>query len=160
MNIQEMMELMDHFDASQSVCLKVTEGNLSITLKKAGAYPASAVPVMTAPSVISSQADQSDALSAPDTAPADESQSGEEPAGGTTINAPLVGTFYHASSPESEPFIAIGKEIKKGQTIGLIEAMKMMSEVPAPFDCVIEEILVENGALAAYDEPLVRVREL
>lgn len=151
MDIQEMMKLMDHFDASQSVCLKVTEGNLSITLKKAGAYPPKTMPAVAQPA-------QTDATSVSMEAPAAEAKA--EAPEGVTINAPLVGTFYHASSPESEPFIAIGQEIKKGQTIGLIEAMKMMSEVPAPFDCVIEEILVENGALAAYDEPLVRVREL
>jgi len=158
MDIQEMMKLMDHFDASQSVCLKVTEGNLSITLKKAGAYPPKTMPAVAAPLAAVAQPAQTDATSVSMEAPAAEAKA--EAPEGVTINAPLVGTFYHASSPESEPFIAIGQEIKKGQTIGLIEAMKMMSEVPAPFDCVIEEILVENGALAAYDEPLVRVREL
>lgn len=82
------------------------------------------------------------------------------PVRGDTINAPLVGTFYHAASPNDPPYVTVGQSVKKNETIGLIEAMKMMSEVPAPFDCVIEEILVDNGQLAAYDEPLMRVRKL
>ena len=54
----------------------------------------------------------------------------------------------------------VGDQVKKGQTVCILEAMKMMSEIPAPMDCVIEEILVENGSLAGYDAPLFRVRRV
>ena len=76
------------------------------------------------------------------------------------VTAPLVGTFYTAPAPDQAPFVAVGDRVKKGQTVCLIEAMKMMSEIPAPMDCVIEEILVENGSLAGYDAPLFRVRRV
>ena len=74
------------------------------------------------------------------------------------ISAPLVGTYYAASAPDQPPFVNPGDRVKKGQTVCLIEAMKMMSEVPAPCDCVIEEVLKANGELAAFGEPLFRYR--
>lgn len=74
------------------------------------------------------------------------------------ITAPLVGTYYAASAPDQSPFVAVGDRVAKGQTVCLIEAMKMMSEVPAPCDCVIEEILKANGDLVSFGEPLFRYR--
>ena len=71
-----------------------------------------------------------------------------------------MGTFYAAASPEAEPFAPVGAVVKKGQTVCILEAMKMMSEIPAPMDCVIEEVLVENGSLAGFDAPLFRVRRV
>ena len=81
------------------------------------------------------------------------------PAAGATIDAPLVGTFYAASAPDAAPFVQVGDHVKKGQTVCLMEAMKMMNEVQAPCDCVIEEILQEDGALVSFGEPLLRYRE-
>ena len=75
------------------------------------------------------------------------------------ITAPLVGTFYAASAPDAAPFVQVGDHVKKGQTVCLMEAMKMMNEVQAPCDCVIEEILQEDGALVSFGEPLLRYRE-
>ena len=77
---------------------------------------------------------------------------------GETITAPLVGTFYAAPAPDSPPFVTAGGRVKKGETVCLIEAMKMMSEVSAPCDCVIEEVVKANGELAAFGEPLFRYR--
>ena len=74
------------------------------------------------------------------------------------VSAPLVGTFYAAPAPEQPPFVQAGDRVKKGQTVCLIEAMKMMSEVPAPCDCVIEEVLKANGELAAFGEALMRYK--
>lgn len=124
-------------------------GDDELSLKKAEAYAPKTETIVAAP--VATPAAQS-------AVPADDQTS--TPARGDTINAPLVGTFYHAASPDDPPYVTVGQSVKKNETIGLIEAMKMMSEVPAPFDCVIEEILVDNGQLAAYDEPLMRVRKL
>ncbi len=74
------------------------------------------------------------------------------------VTAPLVGTFYAAPAPEQPPFVAPGDRVQKGQTVCLIEAMKTMIEVPAPCDCVIEEVLKANGELAAFGEALMRYR--
>ena len=78
----------------------------------------------------------------------------------TSFKSPMVGVFYAAPTEDAEPFVKVGDQVKKGQTVCILEAMKMMSEIPAPMDCVIEEILVENGSLAGYDAPLFRVRRV
>ena len=76
----------------------------------------------------------------------------------SSIDAPLVGTFYAAPAPDQAPFVLPGDRVSKGQTVCLIEAMKMMSEVPAPCDCVIESVCKSNGELVAFGEPLFRYR--
>ena len=72
------------------------------------------------------------------------------------ITAPLVGTYYAAASPEAEPFVSVGSTVSKGQTVCLIEAMKMISEIPAPCDCIIQQVVKQNGTLAAFGEVLFR----
>ena len=79
---------------------------------------------------------------------------------GETVNAPLVGTFYAAPAPGEEAFAAPGKQVKKGETLCLIEAMKMMSEIPAPADCVVEEVLARDGEAVGFGEPLFRIRRV
>lgn len=79
---------------------------------------------------------------------------------GEYIKAPLVGTFYTAAGPDAAPFVQVGDKVQKGQTVCILEAMKAMSEIPAPMDCVIEEVLLDNGSLAAFDAPLFRVRRV
>ena len=79
-------------------------------------------------------------------------------AAGPSIDAPLVGTFYTSPAPDQAPFVLPGDRVSKGQTVCLIEAMKMMSEVPAPCDCVIESVCKSNGELVAFGEPLFRYR--
>jgi biotin carboxyl carrier protein len=68
----------------------------------------------------------------------------------------MVGTFYAASAPEQPPFVQVGDRVRKGQPVCLLEAMKMMSEIPAPCDCEITAVLKENGALVSFGEPLFR----
>jgi acetyl-CoA carboxylase biotin carboxyl carrier protein len=75
------------------------------------------------------------------------------------IKAPLVGVFYAAPSPDKEPFVEVGRHVKKGETVCLVEAMKMMSEVTSPKDGTITEILVENGDFIEFDQPLFAIRE-
>ena len=70
------------------------------------------------------------------------------------VKAPLVGVFYAASSPDQQPFVQVGSRVEKGDTLCLIEAMKMMSEVVAPKSGVIKEILAENGQPVEYGQPL------
>lgn len=78
---------------------------------------------------------------------------------GKCITAPVVGTFYIAPAPDQPPFVQVGDKVQKGQTVCLMEAMKMMSEVKAPCDCVIEAILQEDGALVSFGDSLIRYRE-
>lgn len=73
---------------------------------------------------------------------------------GKTVKSPLVGTFYAAPSPEAEPFVKKGDVVKKGQVLGIVEAMKLMNEIESEYDGVVEEILIENEDMVEYGQPL------
>ena len=80
----------------------------------------------------------------------------EQPAAGNTkqIVSPLVGTFYNSASPDDEPMVNVGDTVKKGQVIGIIEAMKLMNEIESEYDGVVKEILVNNEDVVEYGQPL------
>ena len=73
---------------------------------------------------------------------------------GDEIKAPLVGTFYVAPSEGAEPFVSVGDKVKKGQVIGIVEAMKLMNEIESEFDGTVKAILVKNGDLVEFDQPM------
>ncbi len=141
MTNQELRELISCFESSSVQRMKLSTQEFTIELDRAAA-------AMPAPASV--QAPAAPVAPAAPAAPAREE--------GPVITAPLVGTFYAAPAPDQAPFVSVGQQVKKGDTVCLIEAMKMMSEVPAPCDCVIEAVLKEDGALAAFGEPLLRYR--
>lgn len=77
-----------------------------------------------------------------------------------TIASPMVGTFYAAKSEESEPYIAVGDVIKKGQIIGIVEAMKLMNEIESAYDGIVDAILVKNKDMVEYGQALVSIKPL
>ena len=77
---------------------------------------------------------------------------------GNIVKSPMVGTFYLKPSPTSEPFVKIGKEVKKGDTLCIIEAMKLMNEIESEYTGKIAEILVEDGKPVEYGTPLFRIK--
>lgn len=135
MTNQEIYELISRFESSSISTMKLRKGDFSIELSRAPA--AAAAPVLQA---------------APTSASAPEAKAGP------AIAAPLAGVFYAASEPGAKPYVSVGDRVRKGDTVCLMEAMKMISEIPAPCDCIITEILKQNAELAAYDEPLMRYR--
>ncbi|MDO5349238.1 MAG: acetyl-CoA carboxylase biotin carboxyl carrier protein, partial [Lachnospiraceae bacterium] len=74
------------------------------------------------------------------------------------VTSPLVGVFYSASSPDADPFVKVGDRVKKGQVLGIIEAMKLMNEIESEYDGVVEAILVKNEDVVEYGQPLFRIR--
>ena len=77
---------------------------------------------------------------------------------GKLVKAPLVGTFYAAPGVGKEPYVKVGDTVKKGQVIGIIEAMKLMNEIESDVDGVVAEILVENGKMVEYGQPIISVK--
>lgn len=139
MKLQELYGLMERFARSGLTELEWKMGaDEKITLRRTPA------PVVQG-AVIPAQ---------PAAAPAPAEEEGEQ------VKAPLVGTFYAAPAPGEEAFVTPGKQVKKGETLCLIEAMKMMSEIPAPADCVVEEILARDGEAVSYGQPLFRIRKV
>lgn len=76
---------------------------------------------------------------------------------GQIVKSPLVGTFYAAPSEDAEPFVSVGDSVKKGQTLAIVEAMKLMNEIESDFDGKVAEIYVENGQAVEYGQPLFRI---
>ena len=76
------------------------------------------------------------------------------------IKAPMVGTFYGSSSPKAEPFVKIGDKVKKGQVVCIVEAMKLMNEINAEFNCEIVEIMAQEGKMVQYGQELFKVKKL
>ena len=136
MTNQAIFDLMDRFQRSSIQTMKLSTQEFTIELSRGG-VPASAAPVAAAAPAMPAPAPEAD---------------------GKVVTAPLVGTFYAAPAPEKPPFVRAGDRVKKGDTLCLIEAMKMMSEIPAPCDCVIEAVLKESGELVSFGEPLLRYK--
>lgn len=80
--------------------------------------------------------------------------SAEQKPAGKEVTSPLVGTFYSAPSPEEPPFVKVGDTVKKGQTLGIVEAMKLMNEIESEYDGEVKAILVENEEIVEYGQPL------
>lgn len=74
------------------------------------------------------------------------------------IKAPIIGTFYSAPSPEAEPYVKVGDKIKKGEILCILEAMKVMNDIECEQDCEILEILVSNGELVEYGQPMFKIK--
>lgn len=85
-----------------------------------------------------------------------EDNAAEKPEG-NIVRSPLVGTFYAAPSEDAEPYVAVGDTVKKGQTLAIVEAMKLMNEIESEFDGRVVEIYVQNGQAVEYGEPLFRI---
>lgn len=143
MTLKDIYELMDKFEKSDIAALELEFEETKLKLDKAS----SSVPVqITAPAA--------PAPVAPVAAPAPAAESG------SFIKAPLVGTFYTSPAPGEAPFVTVGKTVKKGETVCLIEAMKMINEVPSPYDCIIEQVLLQDGETVAFDTPIFAVKPL
>ncbi|HVO38762.1 MAG TPA: acetyl-CoA carboxylase biotin carboxyl carrier protein [Spirochaetia bacterium] len=151
MELKDLYALMERFEKSGLSELVFKRNDEEICLKKVlSAPPPAPVPV---------HHDAPHAVEAHAAAPA-----GEAPAKQLSdteiITAPLVGTFYRAAAPDAPPFVEKGDIVKKGKTLCILEAMKLMNEFQAEFDLVIVNILVENGRMVEFGTPLFEVRRV
>ncbi len=149
MDFKEIKELIRVFDKSELNKLKVKDGDFEISMQTGfeSGTVVSAAPV-AAPAPVT-----------PIAAPTAEAA----PACailGETINSPMVGTYYASPSPESPAFVKAGDTVKKGQTLCILEAMKIMNEVEAEFDCKIVNVLVQDGNPVEYDMPIFVIEKL
>ena len=139
MKLDFIKQIMSEFDQSNVTKMKVEIDDLKIELEKESEKVEYVKPVEKEKEVI------------------EDKQIKQEQATGTAVKSPIVGVFYSASSPESEPYVTLGKNVKKGDIVCIIEAMKVMNEIKAPCDGTVTSILVENEALVEYDQALMEI---
>lgn len=161
MNISEIKDLLAQFDASTLREFSYKNNGEELNLSKNQTSSVTAAPVVPTVEVVA-PAPQAPvaapaAVETPAT-PVEEASAPAQAAEGEVVESPLVGVAYLSPSPEKPAFVSIGDTVKKGQTLLIVEAMKVMNEVPAPKDGVITEILVANEEVVDYGKGLVRIK--
>jgi acetyl-CoA carboxylase biotin carboxyl carrier protein len=147
MDLRKLKKLIDLVQESGIAELEITEGEEKVKIVRGGQVEV--VPVAAPPAAAAVVA------AAPAPVPAGQGPAAPAAPEGHVVKSPMVGTFYRASSPDAEPFAEVGDTVKAGQTICIIEAMKLMNEIEADHDGVVKAILVENGQPVEYGEPLI-----
>jgi len=154
MTFKEIKELIEVFNESNVTKLSIKEGDFKIELDKNASAQA---PVISTPApVVVSQNTATPAVTEVTSTPAPASATDEF----EYITSPMVGTFYQAPSPTSDPYVKVGDKVKAGQVVCIVEAMKIMNEIQAEFDCEIVEKLVEDGQAVEFDTPLFKVKRV
>ncbi|SUO93244.1 acetyl-CoA carboxylase biotin carboxyl carrier protein [Suttonella ornithocola] len=150
MDIRKIKKLIELLEASDVAEIKITEGEETVRISRYGSAPVQQY--VAAPQPIA-QAQPTITPQSANVATANNDTQAAEPTG-KLIRSPMVGTFYGAPSPDAEDFVKVGQTIKNGDTVCIIEAMKMFNRIEAEFSGKIKAILVENGQPVEYDEPL------
>ena len=156
MNINEIYGLIDRFDSSSMSELNIEMEGVKLGMKKG--YGQSVVPNCTKEIITNAFESTNNIVRnnvADTTVNAVSNNETVKPEGGKEIVAPLVGTFYRASAPGEAPFVEVGTQVKKGDVIGIIEAMKLMNEITAKEDGMVTSIEVEDGAMVEYGQTLI-----
>ena len=150
MDLRKLKKLIDLVQASGIAELEITEGEEKVKIVRGGGV--SIVPGPAGTTVALAAAPEArPAAPAPGAAPATEPEAGRE---GHAIKAPMVGTFYRAASTDAKAFVEVGQAVKEGDTVCIIEAMKLMNEIDADASGVVKAILVESGQPVEYGQPL------
>lgn len=168
MEIKDIVTLIEAVSKNNLTSFVLEENGTKLSLKREkeretvvtavpapGFAPVSAAPVMSQPAAAFQVSGASEASGAE--TPAGNAESGDI-ASGNTVSSPLVGTFYASPSPDAEPFVKTGDRVKKGQVLGIIEAMKLMNEIESEYDGVVEAVLVNNEEVVEYGQPLFRIK--
>ncbi len=149
MDLRKLKKLIDLVEESGIAEIEVTEGEekVRITRTTAAAAPIYAAPAPAAAAPVAAAPAAAPTAAAPAAAPAARDLSNAQ-------KSPMVGTFYRAPGPNAAAFVEVGQQVKVGDTLCIIEAMKLMNEIEAEKSGVVKEILVENGTPVEYGEPL------
>ena len=151
MDLRKLKTLIDLVSESGVAELEITEGDDRVKIvNRVGAAPVPAAVAAVPSAAISAPAAAAAAPAVVEAAPAPAPVAEDT----RTVNSPMVGTFYRAPSPGAKPFADVGQRVKAGDTVCIIEAMKLLNEIETEYDGVIKEILVENGQPVEFGQPL------
>ena len=148
MDLEKIEGLVKIFENSSLTEFSIRDGETEITMSKLTHPPVIAAGVPAAP------------LAAAPAQPAAAEEKAEAADEFELILAPIVGTFYSAAAPDVPAYVKVGDHVKAGQTVCILEAMKLMNEIQADYDCEIEAVLVSNEQKVEYGQPLFRVKKL
>ena len=147
MDIRKIKRLIELLEESGVNEIEIKEGEESVRINRGGPAAGAHAPA-PAPQTIVQPAPQ------PAAAPAPEQEAAEQIPAGHAVRSPMVGTYYGAPSPGAKDFVEVGQRVKAGDTLCIIEAMKMMNQIESDKDGVVAAILVENGQPVEFDQPL------
>ena len=157
MDLRKLKTLIDLVQQSGIAELEITEGEEKVRISRgvpsgvAHSMPQPGTVYVTAPPAAQTMAPGDGSLAG--SAAAAEAAQAAAPEG-HVVKSPMVGTFYRSSAPDAKPFVDVGDTVKAGDTVCIIEAMKLLNEIEADADGVVKEILVENGQPVEYGQPL------
>ncbi len=149
MDLRKLKTLIDLVSESNVSELEITEAEGKVRIVKSAGVAMAAPVVMAAPAAVPAPV----AVAAPAAAPA-EAAAPAPAAAGHTVKSPMVGTFYRSSSPGAAPFVQIGSVVKEGDTLCIVEAMKILNEIESDKSGTVTQILCENGQAVEYGQPL------
>ena len=149
MDLRKIKKLMELLEESGIAEIEVKEGEESIKLSRNITSSAAPLQQMVQQPMMAPQQQATQTSSQVENKKDDSSNQNRN-----TVNSPMVGTFYASASPESKPFVTVGQSVKKGDTLCILEAMKMMNQVQAESDGKILEILIDNAEPVEFDQPL------
>ncbi|MFG1496170.1 acetyl-CoA carboxylase biotin carboxyl carrier protein [Saccharospirillum sp. HFRX-1] len=155
MDIRKVKKLIELLEESGIDEIEITEGEEAIRISRSSRALQAAAPMQYAP--MPAQAPAAAPAPAP-AAPAESSEPAKPENSGHAVRSPMVGTFYRAPSPTSPSFVEVGQHVNEGDTICIVEAMKMMNQIEADKSGVVEAILLENGEPVEFDQALVTIR--
>lgn len=141
MNLDKIEKLVKIIENSSMLDFSIQEGDVKIKMSRRGSVGAPAAPM----SVSTQGVDTVESIDSEDE---------------SYITSPIVGTFYSAPSPDAKAFVKIGDRVKAGQTVCILEAMKLMNEIESDYDCEIEAVLASNEQKVEYGQPLFKVKKL
>ena len=149
MDLRKIKKLMELLEESGIAEIEVKEGEESIKLSRNITSSAAPLQQMVQQPMMAPQQQATQTASQVENKKDDSSNQNRN-----TVNSPMVGTFYASASPESKPFVTVGQSVKSGDTLCILEAMKMMNQVQAESDGKILEILIDNAEPVEFDQPL------
>ncbi|HEW1133007.1 TPA: acetyl-CoA carboxylase biotin carboxyl carrier protein [Streptococcus pneumoniae] len=161
MNLNDIKDLMTQFDQSSLREFSYKNGTDELQFSKNEARPVPEVATQVAPATVLATPSPVAPTSAPAETVAEEVPAPAEASvatEGNLVESPLVGVVYLVAGPDKPAFVTVGDSVKKGQTLVIIEAMKVMNEIPAPKDGVVTEILVSNEEMVEFGKGLVRIK--
>lgn len=161
MKFEQVLQLVDAVSVSALTEFKYEEGGVKISMKKAaeGGMESVSLPEKFTQPAVKTEETASGAESG-DVVKENVSAEGTAKAQpGQIVKSPLVGTFYAAPSEDADPYVKVGDQVKKGQVLAIVEAMKLMNEIESDYSGEVVKILVENGTAVEYGQPLFEIRE-